>query len=206
MSFFSRVKSLFKRTPDEQVLGYSVSELKSVFGKVLTEEVGEPSYYPTHTLLASAGIQAYYSSFVMDKADVGALQELIDERFLKIDERVFNELIVTRYKNQVASDELIFSVSYKEFNVATIRLVTNSAELLRLIKEKKFAVPPPWIAFENYDPSWWGGDMQGAQGYYSDNYFFPFFSALSVAERVGYYARYSATDEWIKSLDLMLDI
>ncbi|GFM64561.1 hypothetical protein PSCICJ_06790 [Pseudomonas cichorii] len=206
MSFFSRVKSLFKRTPDEQVLGYSVSELKSIFGKVLSEDAGGSSDYPAHTLLVSAGIQAYYSSFVMDKADVGELQELIDERFLKVDERIFNELLVTRYQHQISKDELIFSVSYKEFNVATIRLATNSVELLRLIKEKRFAVPPPWIAFDGYEASWWGGDMQGAQGFYNDSYFFPFFSALSAVGRVGYYARYSASDEWIKSLELELGI
>ncbi|RMO12988.1 hypothetical protein ALQ47_02486 [Pseudomonas cichorii] len=206
MSFSSRVKSIFKSTPDEQVLGYSVLELKSVFGNALTEEAGEPSDYPAHTLLVLAGIQAYYSSFVMDKADVGELQELIDEHFLKVDERAFNELVVTRYQHQISKDELIFSVSYKEFSVATIRLATNSVELLRLIKEKKFAVPPPWIAFEDYEASWWGGDMQGAQGFYNDNYFFPFFAALSVAERGGYYARYSASDEWIKSLELMLEL
>ncbi|MBX8489860.1 hypothetical protein K5D34_00430 [Pseudomonas cichorii] len=206
MSFFSRVKSLFKSSPDEQVLGYSVLELKSVFGKVLTEDAGEPSDYPVHTLLVSAGIPSYYSSFVMDKADIGELQELIDERFLKVDERVFNELIVTRYQHRISKDELIFSVSYKEFNVATIRLATNSVELLRLIKEKRFAVPPPWIAFEGYEASWWGGGMQGAQGYYNDNYFFPFFSALSAAERGEYYVRYSAFDDWVKSLESILDL
>ncbi len=206
MSFLGRIKSLFKSIPDEQVLGYSVLELKSVFEKVLTEGAGDSSDYPAHTLLVSAGVQAYYSAFVMGKSEVGALQELIDERFLKVDERVFNELAVTRYQHQVTRDELIFSVSYKEFNVATIRLVTNSVELLRMIREKKFAVPPPWIAFEGYEASWWGGDMQGAQGYYNDNYFFPFFSALSVAERGSYYARCSASDEWIKSLELMLEL
>ncbi|MBX8543584.1 hypothetical protein K5D53_02945 [Pseudomonas cichorii] len=206
MSFFSRVKNLFKSAPDEQVLGYSVLELKSVFGKVLTEDAGESSDYPAHTLLVSAGIQAYYSSFFMDKADVGELQELIDERFLKVDERVFNELIVTRYQHQISKDELIFSVSYKELNMATIRLATNSVELLRLIKEKKFAVPPPWIAFEDYEASWWGGDMQGAQGFYNDNYFFPFFSALSAAERGDYYAKYSADDEWVGTLELTLGL
>lgn len=206
MSFFSRVKSIFKSTPDEQVLGYSALELKSIFGKALIEEAGEPSDYPVHTLLVPAGIQAYYSSFVMDKADVIELQELIDEHFLKVDERAFNELVVTRYQHQISKDELMFSVSHKEFSVATIRLATNSVELLRLIKEKKFAVPPPWIAFEDYEASWWGGDMQGAQGFYNDNYFFPFFLALSVEERNEYYTMYSASSEWIKSLELTLDL
>ena len=48
--------------------------------------------------------------------------------------------------------------------------------------------------------------MQGAQGYYNDSYFSPFFINLSAAEREIYYARNSAPNEWIKSLELMYDI
>jgi hypothetical protein len=62
------------------------------------------------------------------------------------------------------------------------------------------------LVFEGYDASWWGGDMQGAQGFYNDNYFFPFFSALSPAERSDYYAKYSASEDWIRSLERTLDL
>ncbi|MBX8515478.1 hypothetical protein K5D69_12320 [Pseudomonas cichorii] len=126
---------------------------------------------------------------------------------MKVDEITFNELVVTRYQHQVTRDELIFSVSYKEFNVATIRLATNSVELLRLIKEKRFAVPPSWIAFEGYEASWWGGDMQGAQGFYNNYYFFPFFfSILNAVDKSDYYVRYSAGDEWVEALELTLGL
>ncbi len=47
--------------------------------------------------------------------------------------------------------------------------------------------------------------MQGAQGYYNDNYFLPFLTQLSDTERQAYYARYEATDERIKALELMYD-
>lgn len=47
--------------------------------------------------------------------------------------------------------------------------------------------------------------MQGAQGFYNDNYFFAFFSALSPAERSDYYAKYSAPKDWIRSLEMTLE-
>jgi hypothetical protein len=88
----------------------------------------------------------------------------------------------------------------------TVRLVTNSVDFLTIIAREKFSVPPPWIVFEEYNPLWWGGNMQGAQGYYNDSYFSPFFTNLSAAERAIYYARYNAPNEWIKSLELMYDV
>ncbi|AHZ67976.1 hypothetical protein OU5_0897 [Pseudomonas mandelii JR-1] len=45
--------------------------------------------------------------------------------------------------------------------------------------------------------------MQGAQGYYNDNYFIPFLTQLSDLERMKYYARFGATNEWIERLELM---
>lgn len=48
--------------------------------------------------------------------------------------------------------------------------------------------------------------MQGAQGYYNDSYFSPFFINLSAAEREIYYAKFNATNEWIKCLELMYDV
>ena len=88
---------------------------------------------------------------------------------------------------------------------SNIRLVTNSAGLLDTIAGEKFSVAPPWVAFKGYNASWWGGHMQGAQGYYNDNYFLPFLTQLSDTERQAYYARYEATDERIKALELMYD-
>jgi hypothetical protein len=84
-------------------------------------------------------------------------------------------------------------------------MVTNSIDFLSVISHEKFSTPPPWTVFDGYNPSWWGGDMQGAQGYYNDNYFLPFFTQLSETEKQEYYARFEATDEWIKSLTLTYD-
>ncbi|UST92431.1 MULTISPECIES: hypothetical protein [Pseudomonas] len=200
------MKKVFKTTPEEQIVGYSVVELKSIFGITITEAVAGHRNYPVYSALTPAGIQAYYSSFVIDKAEVAGVENLINERFSPVNERVFNGLVVTRFQHRLSGEQLIFSISYKEFNSATIRLVTNSSELLSLLSETKIAAPPPWLVFDGYEASWWGGDMQGAQGFYNDNYFFPFFSSLSPAERTAYYARYSASEDWIRSLELTLDL
>jgi hypothetical protein len=50
-----------------------------------------------------------------------------------------------------------------------------------------------------------GGNMEGAQGYYENNYFFPFFTSLNTNEKQAYYARFNATEEWINRLELMYD-
>jgi len=206
MSWLGRMKKVFKTTPEEQIVGYSVVELKSIFAITITEAVAGHRNYPVYSALTPAGIQAYYSSFVIDKAEVTGVENLINERFSPVNERVFNGLVVTRFQHRLSGEQLIFSISYKEFNSATIRLVTNSSELLSLLSETKIEAPPPWLVFDGYEASWWGGDMQGAQGFYNDNYFFPFFSSLSPAERTAYYARYSAPEEWIRSLELTLDL
>lgn len=206
MSWLSRMKNILKGTPEEQIIGYSVVELKSIFGTTITETIGESRNHPVYSALIPAGIQAYYSSFVMNKAETVVLENIINERFAPINEREFNGLIVTRFQHRLRNEQLIFSISYKEFNSATIRLITNSSELLSLLSETKIAAPPPWVVFDGYEASWWGGDMQGAQGFYNSNYFFPFFSALSPAERTDYYEKYSASEEWIRSLELTLDL
>lgn len=205
MSLLNHLMSFFKSAPSEQVLRHSISELKNIFADAEISPVKQQSNYPPVSILEPAGIQAYYSCFIMDKADVVFLQRMIDERLLMLDERLFNGLTVTHFQHRKKNEHLLFCVSDKEFNCATIRLVTNSSEILSLLSETKFAVPPPWVVFEGYEASWWGGDMQGAQGFYNDNYFFPFFSTLKPAERSHYYAKYSASEEWIHSLELALD-
>ncbi len=206
MNWLGRMKKVFKTTPEEQIVGYSLAELKSIFGITITEAVAGHRNYPVYSVLTPAGIQAYYSSFVIDKAEVAGVENLINERFSPVNERVVNGLVVSRFQHRLSDEQLIFSISYKEFNSATMRLITNSSELLSMLSETKIAAPPPWLVFDGYEASWWGGDMQGAQGFYNDNYFFLFFSSLSPAERTAYYARYSASEEWIRSLELTLDL
>lgn len=206
MSWLGRMKNVFKTTPEEQIIGYSVVELTSIFGISLTETVGGHRKYPVFSALTPAGIQAYYSSFVVAKAETAGIEHLINERFSPINERLFNGLVVTRFQHRLRDERLIFSISYKEFNSATIRLITNSSELLNMLSETNIAAPPPWLVFDGYEASGWEGDMQGTQGFYNDNHFFPFFSSLSPAERTAYYARYSASEEWVRSLELTLDL
>ncbi|WDR35052.1 hypothetical protein NN484_21460 [Pseudomonas serboccidentalis] len=206
MSFFGRMKGFFKTAPEEQIVGYSILELKSIFLDAITDAVGQRPSYPIFSVLTPVGVQAYYSSFLIDKAETVVLEKLIGERFSPVNEKAFNGLTVTRFQHRSRSEYLIFSISYKEFNSATIRLITNSSELLSLLGDTKITVPPPWVVFEGFEASWWGGDMQGAQGFYNDHYFFPFFSALSPAERSDYYAKYSASEDWIRSLELTLDL
>ncbi|MHC8339789.1 hypothetical protein [Pseudomonas sp. HLT2-19-2] len=202
MSFFSRFKSFMKQEPDEQIAGYTLSELKSIFTASSTSIFSRIPEYPTVASLEGLGIPAFYSSFLIDNKDTHIFLTLVESNFKYTSEKMFNDLPAKQYVNDERNEQLVFFSSTREFNSTTVRMVTNSIDFMSVILGEKFATPPPWTAFEGYNPSWWGGDMQGAQGYYNDNYFLPFFSRLSDLEKQKYYARFEATDEWIESLNL----
>ena len=205
MSLFRRIKDLFKAAPGEQIVGYSVVELTSIFGNSFKQADVAKAHYPVFSSLGSVGIRACYSNFVIDRSEVDNFRSVIGAGFSLVDERAFTDLTIERYRNHAANENLILSISYKEFNVATVRLVIDSAEVMDLITKHGFSVPPPWVAFEGYDPAWWGGEMQGAQGYYNDHYFGAFFSRLEFAERNEFYGKYSATADWVLSLESTLE-
>ncbi|TVT80820.1 hypothetical protein [Pseudomonas sp. H3(2019)] len=199
MNFFSRIKTFVRQDPKEQVVGYSITELKTVFTEPLLHTIHTQSGQLRAVSLEDVGVPAYYVSLLIDGGDIHAFWAIVESSFTFVNEKEFNDLPVKLYESAQKSEHLIFSVSTREFNSVTIRLVTNSTDLLKAIHGEKFAVPPPWVAFEGYNPSWWGGNMQGAPGYYNDNFFFPFFTSLNEAEKRDYYARYNATDEWVSS-------
>ncbi|MGE1154578.1 hypothetical protein [Pseudomonas kitaguniensis] len=203
MNFFSVIKRFIIKNPKEQVVGYSLSELKSIF----TEPLPPPRHAlfqpPRAVSLEDAGVSAYYASLLIDKRDINKVLALVESSLKLVTERTFNDLPVKRYEGENKHQKLIVCTSAREFNSITLQVVTNSVDFLDAVRSEELPVPPPWIAFEGYNASWWGENMQGAQGYYNDNYFFPFFTALSAAERRAYYAKYKAADEWINSLELM---
>ncbi|MGE7956186.1 hypothetical protein ACQKQA_06215 [Pseudomonas sp. NPDC089530] len=197
MSIFQRLKRLMARSPQEQILGYALPELQAVF----TAPLPHPApTLPRIVSLAHTGVQACYCAVLIDAQDLSSFQTLVEPHFTLTHERSFNDLPVRQYENAQHKQQLICLVSTREFNAVTLRLVTNSPEFLDAIHRQRFAVPPPWIAFEDYPPSWWGESLQGAQGYYNDQYFLPFFSSLSEVEKQAYYARYHASEDWIASL------
>lgn len=203
MSFFSRFKSFMKQEPEEQIAGYSISELKTIFADPSTSEISRLPYYPKTLSLEGLGIPAFYSSFLIEHADTHKFLAFVEANFKYTSEKTFNELPAKHYVNDEKNEQLVFFTSTREFNSTTVRMVTNSIDFMNVILRENFAPPPPWIAFEGYNPSWWGGEMQGAQGYYNDNYFIPFLTQLSDLERMKYYARFGATNEWIERLELM---
>ncbi|MCP1446569.1 hypothetical protein J3D54_005701 [Pseudomonas sp. GGS8] len=205
MSIFNRIKTFASRSQEEQIVGYSIPELKSVFTEPLSHLTEPLADYPQVVSLEDVGVSAYYSAFLIGKEDAHKFSTLVESNFRFEAEKPFNDHPVERYSDIRENEHLIYFKSDGEFNSTTIRVVTNSVVFLNVIQDEKLAVPPPWIAFEGYNPSWWGSDMQGAQGYYNDNYFLPFFTQLSDSEKQAYYARFEATDEWIKSLELMHD-
>ena len=206
MSIFSRIKTFIRRCPKDQVVGYSTPELKSVFTAPLSRLTRLLTDYPQVVSLENIGVSAYYSAFLIGREDSHQFSSLVGSNFKFKTEKPFNDLPVKHYSDIQENEHLICFKSDGEFNSTTIQVVTNSVDFLNIIRIDKLAVPPPWIAFEGYNPFWWGGNMQGAQGYYNDSYFSPFFTNLSAAEREIYYAKFNATNEWIKCLELMYDV
>jgi hypothetical protein len=202
MSIYNHIKTFVKRSQEEQIGGYSIPELKSVFTGSLSLLTRPLTDYPQAVSLEDIRISAYYSAFLIGREDAHKFSVLVESNFSFNTEKPFNNLPVKRYSGIRGNEHLICFKSDGEFNSTTIQVVTNSVDFLNIIQVEKLAVPPPWIAFEGYNPSWWGG----AQGYYNDSYFSPFFTNLRAAEREIYYAKFNATNEWIKSLELMYDV
>jgi hypothetical protein len=48
--------------------------------------------------------------------------------------------------------------------------------------------------------------MQGAQGYYDDNFFYSYFMNLNSEQREKYYLKYDASQDWKNALELFYDI
>ncbi|WP_414869213.1 hypothetical protein [Pseudomonas sp. IT-347P] len=201
MNFFRRIFGSLKSSPQEQIVGYSISELEKLF--LLPIPATSLPIYPPTSLLKNVGIDAYYSSFLIAIDEIPEFNTLIASTFRTESERTFNGLTVFQCKNMLTESRLIYFISLREFQSATIRLVTNSTELLILLSQKKFSAPPPWIAFPGYEPAWWGGNMEGAQGYYDNIYFSLFFTNLNNNEKQAYYERFNASQKWIDRLELM---
>lgn len=203
MSLFSRFKAFMRKEPEEQIAGYSLLELKAFFSAPTVVTDNQLPEYPQAVYLGNAGIPAFYSTFLISDEDTLPLLSLIELNFTYKSEKQFNGLPTKKFVNNETNKKLVLFISTREFNSTTVRLITNSVDFLNAIALHKFATPPPWVVFQGYNPSWWGGDMQGAQGYYSDNYFFPFFSQLSRSDKQEYYAKFEATHEWISHLELI---
>ncbi|WP_336354554.1 hypothetical protein [Pseudomonas granadensis] len=201
MNFFRRIFRSVKSEPDEQIIGYTLPELKKLFSRPL--QIVEFMKYPPTSSLKNIGIEAVYSSFLIATDDIIHFEGLIESNFRLATKRSFNGLPVHQYTNTTTNSEAILSISTREFHSTTIRIVTNSTDLLLRLNSKRLPLPPPWVAFPDYEPSWWGGNMEGAQGYYDDNYFYPFFTNLDDCEKQAYYQKFSASKEWIDRLELM---
>ncbi|MBC3777177.1 hypothetical protein [Pseudomonas sp. SWRI99] len=201
MNFFRRIFRSFKSGPDEQIIGYSPPELEKLFPHPL-QTVDFPNY-PRTFPLKNIGINAFYSSFLISIDDIDNFEAVVTSDSNLESKRYFNDLPVLHYTDATTSAKAIYSISTREFHSATIRMITDSAELLLRLKDEKFFLPPPWIAFPDYEPSWWGGNMEGAQGYYDENYFYPFFTNLNDSEKHAYYQKFSASQNWINRLELM---
>lgn len=200
----SRITALLTSEAEPLFAGYSQQALQSFFVAPLAQN-SMPDL-PVIASLEQSGVPAYYASLLTENNGVSNFQRLVESSFQKVRESAFNGLLTFEYEETLSKERLIFFISNQEFNAAAIHLVTNSTRFLDVLSHEKFAVPPPWIAFEGYNPSWWGGNMQGAQGLYNDRYFLPFFMGLSTAEKQHYYARFNASDEWIEQLELMYGV
>lgn len=200
MGVLSRIGSLFGQVPREQVLGYSPAQLQALFTQPMPMEAPTRPLPAMAVSLASIGVPAYYCSMLIDQQAAHTCSALIESGFTLAHERVFNDRPVRQYHTLCNTQQLI-AFSSPAFNAVQLQWVSNSQDLLQAIEHQRFAVPPPWIAFDGYDPQWWGGAMQGAQGHYNERYFSPFFAGLNPAEKRAYYAHYQASAEWINCLE-----
>ncbi|WP_460112597.1 hypothetical protein [Pseudomonas sp. H3_D04] len=113
MSFFSRFKSFMKQEPEEQIAGYSISELKTIFADPSTSEISRLPYYPKTSSLEGLGIPAFYSSFLIEHADTHKFLAFVEANFKYTSEKTFNELPAKHYVNDEKNEQLVFFTSHK---------------------------------------------------------------------------------------------
>lgn len=202
MTIFHRIKNLLKSEPEEQVLGYPPSELKLLFAQSAAATF--PPFlksYPIRSSLKPAGIDAVYTALLLDKNDIDNVMQRIEAHFTPESTRQFQGAEVMQCRGRTNNERLCYLVS-NEFGGHVIRLLTDSLAFLNEMDEWAFSVPPPWVAFDNYNPQWWGGSMQGAPGYYDEHFFFAFFQNLDAGQRRAYCDHYGASPEWQQALEI----
>ncbi len=205
MSILDQIKQLFKPGPKEQILGYSPSELQFLFRN--SSVAGNPHFlknFPDKVSLETLGVNAFYIMQLIDESEIHDFYNLINAYFQPEKKRTFNNNTVAQCTGKKANERLCFLVT-DEFEGRVIRLVTDSVNFLNEIDLHGFSVPPPWVVFKDYNPHWWGGSMQGGQGYYDDEFFSPFFNNLSPEHRNNYYCKYGASQDWKNALELFYD-
>jgi hypothetical protein len=205
MAIFRRIKNFFHSGSGAQVLGYSPAEMRLLFQKrSIADHARFINPYPKKSSLAAAGIHAVYAALLIDKSDLANFMALVDYHFLPELNRQFQGALVMQSKSMKGDERLCFLIA-DEFGGHTIKFMTDSLDFLNNMDQCWFAVPPPWAAFKGYNPEWWGGPMQGAQGYYEDNYFSPFFRILNAEQKKGYCEKFGAGPDWAKALELYYD-
>ena len=203
MGLLDKIKWTFKSKHEKKIIGHSLAELKDFFQKKILETTEKQDKYPIFFSLSTAGVQAIYSRLLISTSEEKIIENIIANRLPRIS--TTNKPDTTLFQNPENLECAILHTSSKEFNSTTIQVITNSYDLANELSKLKITPPPPWVAFESYDPNWWGDNMQGAQGFYNDNYFLPFFIHLSQKERRDYYKEYSATQSWIESLERIIE-
>jgi hypothetical protein len=205
MTIFNRVKNLFTTDPGEQVLGYAPAELLRLFpNSGVGDLAGVSNAYPKKFSLAPAGAHAVYAALLIGKSDIGKLMERVDGRFLLESTRQFQGKAVIQNKSMYSNARLCF-LRTDEFEGHVIKFVTDCPDFLNDVDRCRFAPPPPWIAFEGCIPHCWGGSMQGAQEYYNDHFFAPFFFSLGAKDQKTYCEKYAASPDWENALALLCD-
>ncbi|QXH51072.1 hypothetical protein KSS94_24560 [Pseudomonas fakonensis] len=191
MPFLARLRRLFRPGPQEQVLGYSIEQLKTQFGGKASLDVPAPCSGFTLDLM-ERGVGARYWQILLDASDGARLWSLIDQGFEQDGEG---------YCSREGGKRLLLKISDREFNALTVRLVTDSEALLVALNEVGFAPPPPWVAFPEFEARWWVGNMQGGQAYYEDLYLAPWFKAQGAEGRKAWFDRFEASDAWRQQLE-----
>lgn len=145
---FNRIKRLFNLGPEEQVLGYSPIELQRLFPHPL---VAGREELPGRTSLESTGSHAIYASFLIDKSDLENFMARVGGSFLLESTRQFQGERVVQNVSIEGAGRLCYLV-VNAFGGHVVKCLTDNHDFLDDIDCCAFAPPPPWVAFEGYNP------------------------------------------------------
>lgn len=171
-----------------RAFGTKSQEQKIFLAGLLPRPIEGLAKYPPKEFAAKEGIYAY--RLWLNVIDAGSVVACIGDCFSTVGSDEIQGGI-----HHANNGESISLAIFPEFKGVTLRLLTNSTNLLHAIDALPLQPPPPWAVFPYISPSSLDG-MQGAVDFWWRSYWSPFWEAASPSGREEYLRVHKVPEVW----------
>jgi hypothetical protein len=174
-------------------LGFKSPAQKMYTASGMPEPIEGLANYPPKEFCGQEEIYAYRVCLMVE--DSSRLVACMSDSFPTVSADVFQQ-----GSHRASNGESLDFAIYPEFKGAALRMLTNSAQLLRAMDALQLQPPPPWKVFPHLAPDFKGA-MQGEVDYWWSFYWWPFWSTASLSEREQYMQLHQPGGAWIGYLE-----